>query len=185
MSYIARAKAHYDRRYPGNDTAPIGATEEEVNALEQRLGVRLSKSHREFLLWMGKDHAGILSDARWYLRDIEQFTQMLPDWLEDENQPAPEPGTFICCYNYAGYASGWYMVPTDDEDPAMYLFVEGDEKHPKPYIWGKFSDWVLEFMESSVLDLWYQRRARKEYDEEQARSKAAGSAGASTFPPVG
>jgi hypothetical protein len=185
MSYLDEAKSYYDRQYPGDDTAPIGATEEEVHALEQRLSVQFPGAHREFLLWMGKDHAGVLSDARWYVRDLELLTKLLPKWLEYNRQEAPAPGTFICCYNYAGYANAWYKIPSEDEDPLIYLFVEGDEKHPEPFIWGSFSDWVLEFMEGSHMPIMRQRQARKEHEEEQARLRAdASSAGASNAPAV-
>lgn len=160
-------KEDYERRFPGDAYAPIGATEEEVRAVEERMGLAFPKEYRDFLLWMGNDHDGLLRDGDWYLDDVERLTESLGPWLED-NGIAPPEGKYVCCYSWQGYVYGWFLLTPERDDPRVYLFNECDKARPKPYPVGRFTGWLEDIMEGSRVDIWKQFYARQEYDAAQA-----------------
>ncbi|NJL35136.1 MAG: SMI1/KNR4 family protein [Chloroflexaceae bacterium] len=90
MSYLESSKDYYQRSWPSADLEPIGSTEEEITALEGRMGFRLPEAHREFLLWMGNDHKGLLRVGYWYLRDIESNTEYIAEWLTENGVAVPD-----------------------------------------------------------------------------------------------
>lgn len=172
MHYLKASKEYYQKQWPREETVPIGASEEDVRVLERRLGFRLPEAHRELLLWMGKDYAGILSDEFWYVDQIEDMTKHLPRLLKENGLPPPE-GKYVCLYTHQGYVKAWYPMPQASEDPEIFLYAEGDKEHPKPYIWGYFSEWVLTSLKTSHFDIWAQQEAREKYDAEQQVKEAA------------
>ena len=172
ISYLLESKEYYKKHWPGEDVAPIGASEEEIQDLERHLGFRLPEAHRELLLWMGKDYAGILSDESWYVDQIESMTRLLPGLLKENGFRQPE-GKYVCLYTHQGYVKAWYLMPAESEDPEIYLYVEGDKEHPSPYLWGRFSKWVLVSLKTSHPDIWAQAEARVKYNVEQAALKGS------------
>lgn len=163
MTALKGCKERYDERFYSPELAPIGASEQEIQELETGLGLRIADVHREFLLWMGKDRAGIFSDEQWYLDQIVPMTKALPALLK-RGGFAPPLVDYVCFYNHQGYAMAWYLLPARAEDPEIYLYVEGDDEFGSPAIWGTFSSWIEENLNTHTLDVLEQREAREEYE---------------------
>lgn len=169
MSVLQACKERFNERCPWKHLAPIGASEADIRKLEEDLGLRLADAHREFLLWMGRDHAGILSDEQWYVDQIDSMTKWLPGLLR-QNGIDPPQGNYVCVYNHQGYAMAWYLLPASTADPDIYLYCEGDERFPRPVIWGAFSDWIEHNLNTHSLDVLEQADARAEYEAMQETS---------------
>lgn len=165
--YLKSCKDLMEKHFPGEDIAPIGATEEQVQDLERELGHSVADSHRELLLWMGRDYGGILSQEEWFVDQIARLTRALPSLLRSNGITVPTT-PYVCCYSHQGYAMAWYSLLDSKGDPETFLFVEADDKHPEPYSVGKFSQWIMDNLMWHNLDIDKQIEAKAKFHAEQA-----------------
>lgn len=189
MKYIQKCIDLYRKRYPSDDLQPIGCLEEELEIVEENLGVRLAEAHREFLLWAGHDKWGLFKEDFWFIDAIEDIGQLVITLLEADDVPLPE-GKIVGVYSHEGYSVAWYDADTTDPDPLIYRFIEKDHEGegPDPAIWGRFSDWVFEYMHQHMFFSSEQRAARKSFyahnkeelpeNRAKAEAEAAAAAGA-------
>lgn len=104
---------------------PVGATKEDIEQLERQLDVTLPRDYREFLLFMGRDHAGILRGSDCFVGHIvENNVVALPYLLQEYNLSDQIPERYICPYSHQGCEVAWFEWPTEQDDPTIYVFSE-------------------------------------------------------------
>lgn len=103
----------------------VGASEAEVAAVEQQLGIRLPADYRAFLLWMGRDKRGMWEGSDCFVDDIVRITEALPKLLEENGLAHELPAKYVCVLMHQGYIATWFEVPAESDDPPAYVFNEG------------------------------------------------------------
>ncbi|HLY29493.1 MAG TPA: SMI1/KNR4 family protein [Ktedonobacterales bacterium] len=112
-------------------------SEEEVAALEQKLGVSLPAAYREFLLWMGHG-------AGQFLQGTDVFYEALPlndaarELLQEDEVTEPLPSDAIVFYMAQGYQFQ-FMRASEGDDPPVYFYEEGMSEAPVPRLYASFS----------------------------------------------
>lgn len=142
MPHLDEAKAFYAaelQRYYASP--PRGATEEEINALEQRLGMSLPAAYREFLLWMGDDLDGIFRGSDCFAHSVLGNTKALKDELLPENGIDLGSENPVVFFMHQGYIAAWFDRTASEPDPVISFFSEGNDKGIQTA--GCFTDWLM------------------------------------------
>jgi hypothetical protein len=128
---------------------PQPCTEEEVKALEEKLGRPLPSSYREFLLWMGKGvgKGTFMYGSDFFVWSWEQEQEMLElarEVLQDDQFPGELPEDAFVFFFHLSYTFCFFRL-SEGEDPPVYLWFETYTEFKK--INEHFSDWLLREIE--------------------------------------
>ena len=99
-----------------------------MKVIERDLGIVLPEDYREFLLWFGNDHDGVLVGSDCFVNDVVKNTEALPELMADNDIADLLPPRFVCPFMHQGYIATWFAVPTDSGDPRGYAFHEGQRE---------------------------------------------------------
>ncbi len=131
---------------------PRPCTEEEVKALEEKLGRPLPSSYREFLLWMGKgvgngDAMRFMCSEDFFIWNWEQEQEMLElarEVLQDDQFPGELPEDAFVFFFHLSYIFCFFRL-SEGDDPPVYLWEETCTEFKKTH--EHFSDWLLKEIE--------------------------------------
>jgi hypothetical protein len=142
MDYLAEIK-----RIAPRSLKPVGCNEQEVVDLEAKIGYALPEAYRQYLLWMGNDHTGILGGSNWFLRDVIENTEYVPELLAENSVDFALPEHYLAFFGHQGYMTAWFILPKESENPMCYFYGEG-QKHKgqpitKPIIEGTFTEFLF------------------------------------------
>lgn len=125
MRALDELRAFHDRHVAPIIGPPVGASESDVQSLERALGTSMPTDYREFLLWFGADHKGVLRGSDCFVNQIKANTEALPELLEDNGMKDLLPPNYVCPFMHQGYIAAWFAVPTEEDDPPAFIFNEG------------------------------------------------------------
>lgn len=121
---------------------PRGAKEKDIAALEAALAFPIPKAYREFLLWMGKDTAGIYRGSEVFIEDIFSNLEFLRDYAEEQNLEVDFDRNVLCFFVHQGYMMAWFYVNEQDDDPEVYFYSESFETCEARF-GGAYSEFLL------------------------------------------
>lgn len=141
MEYLAESKALLENldRYKSHETS--GCSAEDISKLEAELGYKLPAAYIEFLTWMGSDFKGVFKGSDWFLCNVIENNELLPELLMDNNVEYSLEKHYLCFFSHQGYIAAWFNLPCQSQDPEVWYFTEsGADIEPK--IVGTFSDFL-------------------------------------------
>jgi hypothetical protein len=119
---------------------PIGATEEEIAALEGRIGLKLPDVYRQYLLWMGRDFNGIFRGSNWFISDLESNREVLVGLLEEVGSQYEVTASHTVFFTHQGYMAAWFDAAGSEADPECWFINDGMRE---PSVSGKFTEVLL------------------------------------------
>lgn len=128
---------------------PEPCTEDEVKALEEKLGRTLPEAYKEFLLWMGKGvgKGNLMAGEDFFVWNWEKEQEMLKlvrELFEEDEFPGELPEDAFVFLFHQGYSFLFFRL-SEGDDPPVYLWIESETSFQK--ISEHFSDWLLERIE--------------------------------------
>jgi hypothetical protein len=137
---LAMAKALHAESVAPILGQPIGASEEDIAALESRIGLRLPEAYRQYLLWMGRDFNGIFRGSNWFIFDLESNREVLSGLLEEVGSQYPMATSHIVFFTHQGYMAAWFDTAGSQADPECWFVNDGMHD---PSVSGKFTEVLL------------------------------------------
>ena len=148
-NYIEHCQSLYFLNFSKLFHAPRGANIKEITQVEENLHCIFPDSYKQFLLWMGNDTRGIFQGSEWFLQDVEDNTNDLSEFLEENSISIKHSGSPLCFFSHQGYMSAWFYLPSHDADPEVYFYSETfHEKIIKKY--SNFSSFLLEELKGKI-----------------------------------
>lgn len=147
MDYLTEIKkyhAEYVEPYIGK---PEGCGQEEIVGIEKKLGYPLPEAYCQFLKWMGKDYRGIFFGCNWFITDVIDNTEWLPQLLAESNIEFELPEHYLVFFSYRRYitTAAWFELPKENDNPTAYLLNKRKEL-TLPTMEGNFTDFLFKDM---------------------------------------
>ena len=101
--------------------APVGATPDDVEALERRLGLPLPQSYKDYLLWMGRDYKGIFRGSAWFIDSIYSNKETLRSLLEEAGSRYVLKESHLVFFTHQGYMAAWFDSESSEQDPDCWF----------------------------------------------------------------
>ncbi|MDN3576281.1 SMI1/KNR4 family protein [Chitinimonas viridis] len=120
--------------------SPVGASEEDVGALESRIGLKLPDTYRQYLVWMGRDVNGIFRGSNWFISDIESNREVLKDLLEEIGSQYELAPSHLVFFTHQGYMAAWFDASGNEVDPKCWFIHDGMQE---PGMSGNFTEVLL------------------------------------------
>ena len=126
---------------------PNGSPSIEIEKLEKELERPFPEAYRQFLLWMGDDVFGPLRGSEWFLKDLRDNNEYLPDLLEDNAISFDSSKKYLCFFSHQGYMAGWFHLDNPSPDPDCLFFSEGNAGNTVANA-GRFTDFLYKELEA-------------------------------------
>ena len=120
----------------------VGCTTDELNRLEEELGISLPKSYQEFMLWMGNGAGQFLRGSDCFFQHISYLREWAIELLEENNFPEALPDDAFIFFMHQGYQFSFFRLSEGDEPP-IYYYCEGENKTSFTNSHKKFSDFLV------------------------------------------
>jgi len=149
MDYLSKVRRLYAEAIEPYLGQPVGATNEDVIALEQEIGFVLPEAYKQYLLWMGRYYYGCFVGSEWFLQNgynNGKKRNVLTDLDGLDLRRFTPPEHFFTFFVHQGYIAAWFTLPKEAEDPLVYAFGEGQEI-TMPELKGAFTEFLLEALE--------------------------------------
>ncbi len=146
--YMAEARAFYAEFVEPYYGQPEGASEEEINAFEQKIGFRLPLAYKQFLRWMGKKAKGMsLERSSLGLKLLCRFNLDF-DWQLKHRDPTLWGGAGRLTFMMDGEAcdEAWIILPRENENPPVYYAYDydpDDENIGTRKVFDSFSNYLM------------------------------------------
>ena len=150
MDYIKQCRELYDDKFKRIFGEPAGNTPNDITNFEEYNAFKLPESYKQFLLWMGNDLKGVFQGSEWFLKNVEENTKYLDDFLYENEISLEHCGKPICFFSHQGYMSAWFYLPADQPDPKCYFFSEVN-KEKTVIVYESFSSFLLHELNGVVL----------------------------------
>jgi hypothetical protein len=119
---------------------PVGASLQEVAALEGRIGFRFPDAYRQFLLWMGRDFNGIFRGSSWFITDLDENREVLSELLSEVGSQYDVAPSHVVFFTHQGYMAAWFDASRNESDPECWFVNDGMRE---PASSGKFTKVLL------------------------------------------
>jgi hypothetical protein len=118
--------AEFITRYGAIGLTGTPARPEEVNALEQRLGIKLPAAYKAFLLICGRDGGPELTGTDCSIGNVPTLRKSAEELLQDCGSPFQLPENAVVFLMHQGYVFAYFVADGNTEDPAVFMYLEGD-----------------------------------------------------------
>ena len=120
--------------------SPVGASKEEVAALESQIGLKLPEAYRQYLVWMGRDFNGIFRGSNWFISDIESNREVLRGLLEEIGSSYELAPSHIVFFTHQGDMAAWFDAMGNEANPKCWFINDGMQE---PCMSGNFTEVLL------------------------------------------
>ncbi|HEY9640453.1 MAG TPA: SMI1/KNR4 family protein [Coleofasciculaceae cyanobacterium] len=103
----------------------LACTEDEVNQLEQEMGLTFPKAYREFLLWCGKRLGKVVWDDRFYYPFQPEMKEEAIESLIFDQQDASFIDEHVIVIRTHEGCSYCFIRTDEEDDPPVYHFFSG------------------------------------------------------------
>ncbi|HEY9404058.1 MAG TPA: SMI1/KNR4 family protein [Pyrinomonadaceae bacterium] len=152
IDYLAGIKAFHRAHVEPYKGKPKGCWDFEIRRLEKSFGCELPLAYKQYLKWMGKDYRGIFVGCDWFITDVENNTELVPELLAENNVSFQLPAHYLCFFSHQGYMAAWFELPKVDDDPPSWFYNEAANMD-QPLIEGRFTEILLKDMSGFVATL--------------------------------
>lgn len=122
-----------------------GCTEDEIKQLETKLGNKLPKYYKEFLLRMGHNSGDFLAGTDIRYKSVFSLKEWAEELLKENNYPFKLFEDDFVFAMHQGYQF-WYFKINNNDNPEIYYYLEGKSK---PEIIAKsFTEFLENMMKS-------------------------------------
>ena len=121
-------------------------TEEEINLLEEKLGLFLPMAYKEFLLWGGHKAGGLMEGSDCFYRHLLRNQETARSILEDDEFIKPLPEDAFVFFTHHDYMFLFFQT-SYVEDPAVYGYTEKQVKKRFILCNPKYSDFLMDYLE--------------------------------------
>lgn len=128
----------------GLSASASGCSDEELELVEQELGVKLPAAYATFLLRFGDSAGGFMHGSDLSRRDLPQINSTARDLVRDAGVTLPESAVVFLMHQ--GYQFV-YFVGGEGDDPHVHLFDEGESVRALGWT---FSEWVLRAADDEI-----------------------------------
>ena len=156
-------RALADRMTPLLDRSPRGLREAELVRLER--GGELPTVYRELVLWLGRDHGGLLGEARFGPAAAAVNESELRQVLAANDLHRLVPADAAICYGDEGYRYAWIEAGSGVADPPVTCLHLSESLTPANVMpGGPLSRFVFDEMRGHAAMLLECRRDRQRED---------------------
>ena len=120
-------------------------TKEEIDFLEQQLGISLPMAYKEFLLWGGHKAGGLMEGSDCFYRHLLNIQETARLILEDDGFPQPLPEDAFVFFMHHDYQFLFFKIARDD--PEVYGYIEGQAKRNFTRCYYKYTDYLMDYLE--------------------------------------
>jgi hypothetical protein len=129
-------------------------TEDQIQALEKQLGIKVPNIYREFLQWMGKNRAGLLVGTKWLIEDVPGLKPELVKLIATNKSPAALPDDAFVFWGTQGYEFHFMRLSEGDASKIYRYHGTLDMKEAAfPVISQNLNDWLAERIQAHVKKL--------------------------------
>lgn len=128
IDYLKQSRTFYKEKFLTDFGQPVGCSEVELSVYENCHGLVFPSAYRQFLLWMGNDLRGILRGSDWFLKNIQENTECLSEFLTDNSVAIDFAKHPLCFFMHQGYMAAWFYLDQGEDDPACFFFSEATEE---------------------------------------------------------
>lgn len=149
--YLLECRNFYNKYLLSEFGQPEGSQEEKISFFEGKYMLRLPKAYRQYLLWMGNDIAGVFRGSEWFLKDLVDNNQFLPEFLDENKVPYNKKKNPICFFSHQGYMAAWFYL-NESDNPDCYFYSEVNSNSIAE-LDGRFSDFLLKELHDAVKSM--------------------------------
>ena len=128
---------------------PDACTPDQVQALENQLNIKLPNDYKEFLLWMGAGHSGILLADQWLPEDLPELRAKAIQMLADNKFPQKLPDDAFVFWMSQGYVFTFVRLAAGDNSPVFRYHSTLETTDFTP-IALNFGDWLSQRIQEHV-----------------------------------
>ncbi|OWA33550.1 hypothetical protein B9G55_19505 [Saccharibacillus sp. O16] len=130
------------------NTPLVGCTEQEVMALESKIGFKLPAVYKEFLFAVGHESGRLFQGTTVHYMNLIEIQEWARELLEENHSPMTLSNTSFVFSMHQGYEIRFFDVHMG-ENPPVFLWYEGMEN---PAAAMKLSDTFEEFLLQEIED---------------------------------
>jgi hypothetical protein len=126
IDYLAEIKqfhAEFVQPYTGK---PKGCRDSEVRKIEDYFGLELPLAYKQYLKFMGKDYNGVFIGSNWFVGNVIENTEWLPQFLVEKQIEFKLPERFLVFFSHQENSAGWFDLPAANDDPPIWLITESN-----------------------------------------------------------
>ncbi len=120
---------------------PSPCSNDEINQLEEDLGVKLPQIYREFLYWTGHGADAFLQGEDCFYEHLPQIQQWAKDLLKENRFSQVLPDDAFVFLMHQGYQFSFFRL-SEGDNPPTYSYCEGQEETGFVKSHDKFSDFL-------------------------------------------
>jgi hypothetical protein len=139
IDYLAEIRQFHQSHVEPYKGKPIGCSDTEIRSLEESFGFELPLAYKQYLKWMGKDYHGIFVGCDWFIANVEDNTNLVPELLTENHISFQLPEHYLCFFSHQGYMAAWFELPKLNDNPPAWFYHEGMNMEA-PEIKGTFTD---------------------------------------------
>lgn len=125
-----------------------GCTEEEIESLERRFGLRLPQCYRDFLAVMGRAAGDFLVGTDYSFPKLLEFRKDAEELLRTSQSDFKLTPTAFVFMLHQGYTFLFLDCDDDPDDPPVFMFTEAEKELRK--VSDSFSAWLLTAVQEDI-----------------------------------
>ena len=147
--YLDKVKARVEELHIIRVEKMILCTEQEIRALEQKIGSSLPVAYQEFLLWMSRRSGGLLRGENWLYEHLEDIQLDAIELMRRDGFPVTLPADAFVFLMHEGYHFAFFRT-SEGDDPPVYEYIETDAEIALKISSSHYSDFLLDVFEQEA-----------------------------------
>lgn len=142
-AYLAEIKLYHQLLIEPLKGKPVGCDDNEILALERHVGFPLPLAYKQYLSFMGKDYNGVFVGSDWFITDVKENTERVPELLKENHIAFVLPENYLCFFSHQGYIAAWFDLTKTGDNPEVWFYGEG-QGIDSPVIKGRFTEFLFQ-----------------------------------------
>jgi hypothetical protein len=121
MPFLQLAKKVHSEHFPVLGAQAIGCTEEEIETLEKRVGLKLPSAYHEFLRWMGKGDGRFWIGLGGFYEGLPRYNEWARELVRESGSAAELPSDAFVVFWDDNYF--YFLRTSEGDNPPVYAFL--------------------------------------------------------------
>ena len=152
IDYLTEIKNYHRQFAEKLKGKPKGCRNSEIVDLEKTIGFALPIAYKQYLLWMGKDYEGVFVGCDWFITDVKNNHELVPELLRENNVAFTLSEHYLSFFSHQGYMAAWFDLPVNCEDPEVWFYGEGQGLE-RPIMKGRFTEFLFQDLQGLIACL--------------------------------